>query len=178
METTQRGWLSPARRSTAAWIAAAFITYAGVLAAAWLAWPAVEPRPSAPDRVALAAELLAWPAALVLAMIVACFRLFDREEALDTLAGAESPRFKLNQRVLSGTIEQLAAFAPALCAFAASATGAELRLVPIAVFLFTTGRLLFWIGYHIKPEARAFGYQMTFTTSVLLAGLAVSRSLS
>ena len=58
-----------------------------------------------------------------------------------------------------------------LSAFAAAAdSDATFRLVPIAVAIFTLGRVLFWAGYHVSPNARGLGFNMSFSTSALLAG--------
>ncbi|MFO0615932.1 MAG: MAPEG family protein [Polyangiaceae bacterium] len=160
-------WLSPARRATVVWIGigAALTGVAGTLGY-WL-WPPVTPPPTASERVVSTLLLLRWPALLVIAMTTSLFRLFDSEGALDPIDGQPSRRHRVNQRVLANTIEQLVAFVPAVLALAVVATEpATFRLVELAVALFCLGRVLFWGGYHVSPNARGLGFNMTFSTSV------------
>ncbi|HET6196348.1 MAG TPA: hypothetical protein VFE12_11355, partial [Acetobacteraceae bacterium] len=69
------------------------------------------------------AERLGWACASLLPavcllnlMIVAQMRLRVSTDAIDPLAGNDGAKLRLNQRVLSNTVEQLAGFAPALLA--------------------------------------------------------------
>lgn len=160
-------WLTPARRATVIWIAigAAMTGVAGGLG--FFLWPPSAPPASASDRVVAALLLLRWPAILVVAMTTSLFRLFDSEGALDPLDGQPTRRHRVNQRVLQNTIEQLVVFVPAILALAAVATEpATYRLVSLGVALFCLGRVLFWGGYHVSPNARGLGFNMTFSTSV------------
>lgn len=161
-------WLTPARRLTIVWISIGAAVFAIVAGAGFALWPPVAPPASAADRVVAALLLLRWPAALVLAMIMSLFRLFDAEGALDPVDGQPSRRHRVNQRVLQNTIEQLVVFAPSVLGLAAVATdAATYRLVSLAVALFCLGRALFWGGYHVSPNARGLGFNMTFSTSVV-----------
>lgn len=160
-------WLTPARRVTIVWISIGAAMFAIVAGAGLALWPEVAPPASAADRVVATLLLLRWPAALVIAMIASLFRLFDAEGALDPIDGRTSHRFRVNQRVLQNTIEQLVVFAPSVLGLAAVATTATTyRLVSLAVALFCLGRALFWGGYHVSPNARGLGFNMTFSTSV------------
>jgi hypothetical protein len=160
-------WLHE-RRATLKGIAIGSATWPVALAAAWSWWP--HPRTDVVDRVAYALQLTAAPALLLLLMIAACLRLFDTAGAEDPSRGAESRRFKLNQRVLTNTLEQLAAFALLLLALAPRLPASQLKVLPIAVTLWCSGRVMFWIGYHIAPHWRAPGFDWTYYTAVLLAG--------
>ncbi len=161
------------RRATLMAIGIGTTSWAGVFSAAWLLWPR-PPTVSPGERVSYALQLAAAPAMLVLLMVCSCFRLFDTARAEDPLAGAESRRFKVNQRVLTNTVEQSAAFVPLVLASATRLSSAQLKLLPISVAVWCTGRALFWGGYHIAPNWRAPGFDWTFYTCALLAAWYVS----
>ncbi len=103
-------------------------------------------------------------------MVCACFRLFDTPSAEDPFLGSESQRFRINQRVLSNTIEQFLVFVPLVLALAPRLPVGQVKLLPIAVTAWCLGRLMFWIGYHVAPHWRAPGFDWTINTSFLLAG--------
>lgn len=143
------------------------VTWPPALLAAWSLWPASSPPP---DRIAYALQLAAAPAIMMMLMISACMRLFDTAGAENPLLGAESKRHKLNSRVLSNTLEQLVIFVVLLLALATRLPPSQLKLLPVATALWCTGRVMFWIGYHIAPHWRAPGFDWTFYTTSLLAG--------
>jgi hypothetical protein len=166
--TTLSQWIRQRAPSLAA-IAVGTLSYPIVLGAAWMFWPASAEASTTSDRIAYALQLAAVPALIVLLMITACFRIFDSPGAEDPSSGAESARFKINQRVLSNTIEQAWVFVPLLLALAVRVDASQLRILPIATALWGTGRLLFWAGYHVQPRWRSVGFEWTLFTSVVLA---------
>jgi len=166
-----------ARRQTLRGIAIGTTTWASAFGAAWSLWPPLPAMPSG-GRVAYALQLAAVPAVLTLLMVCACFRLFDTAQAEDPLAGSESQRFRVNQRVLTNTVEQAAAFVPIILALATRLPPAQLKLLPIAVLIWSSGRLLFWGGYHLAPHWRAPGFDWTFYTTALLAAWYVAIEVS
>lgn len=90
--------------------------------------------------------------------------------AIDPLAGAESPRMKVNQRYLQNTLEQLVVFAAGIALLAAHA---EARAMLAATLVWVLGRWAFWIGYHIAPRFRAIGLiGMVQSLLILLYGVA------
>jgi hypothetical protein len=155
------------RRATIKGVAIGSATWPLAFVAAWFSWPASEPHP---DRIAYALQLVAAPAIVLLLMITACMRLFDTASAENPLLGGESKRFKINQRVVANTVEQLALFTLLVLALAMRLPSSQLKLLPIAVTLWCAGRVMFWIGYHVAPHWRAPGFDWTFLTSNLLAG--------
>jgi hypothetical protein len=157
------------RRATLLGIAVGTSSWLAAFCISWLLWPASRPVPS-DERISYALGLLAGPATLILLMICSCFRLFDTPRAEDPLLGAESQRFKINQRVLTNTVEQCAAFSPLVLALAVRPPPAQQKLLPIAVTIWCAGRMMFWIGYHVRPHWRAPGFDWTFYTTALLAG--------
>lgn len=72
------------------------------------------------------------------------------------------------QAVLQNTLEQTVLAVLAYGCFAALAPGAFLGMLPAAAALFWIGRALFWHGYARGAGARAFGFALTFYSTVLL----------
>ena len=85
------------------------------------------------ERTSYALQLLGWPALVLLAMVCSCFRLFDTDRAEDPLAGAESLRFRINQRVLTNTLEQAAVLVALVLALANDLAPEHLKLLAVAV---------------------------------------------
>jgi hypothetical protein len=161
-------WLRQ-RRPTLLGIALGTTSWVAAFGVAWRYWPPSAVLP--PDRrIPHALELMAGPAILILLMICSCFRLFDTPQAEDPSLGAESGRFKINQRVLTNTVEQTAAYGLLVLALATRLPPVQQKLLPIAVTIWCSGRLMFWIGYHVGPRWRAPGFDWTFYTTALLAG--------
>ena len=134
---------------------------------AWEVWPHVsEPR----DRIGYAVQLLVPVSIIVLLMVSSCFRAFDTEKAEDPFANGESKAWKVNQRVLSNTIEQSLIFVPALLGLAARVDRQNVRILPILTALWCAGRLLFWIGYRVRPSLRGPGFEWTLFSSLTALG--------
>jgi len=138
-----------------------------VYAVGYLAWPAVADVATPSDRLVYAAWLSAAPALVVYAMFFSCLRLRDTPDAVNPLLGAESTRWKVNQRVLTNTVEQLAIFLPLLFALAVRVDPAHAALLPLHVACWTASRVVFWIGYRRAPAWRAPGMSWTHVTSLL-----------
>lgn len=75
--------------------------------------------------------------------------------AIDPLAGKDSPRLIVNQRVLQNTLEQSLVFVPGL--FLVAHYAGDLRAAAACAVLWVLGRWAFWIGYHIGPMWRGLG---------------------
>ncbi|HEU5057648.1 MAG TPA: MAPEG family protein [Kofleriaceae bacterium] len=164
-----RAWVAP-RKATLISIAIGTASYPIALWIAWRAWPEVAPIASAGERVAYAAELLVAVAVVVLLIVSRLFRTFDTAKAEDPFAGAESQRWRVNQRVLQNTVEQAMIFVPALLALAARVEPGHVRILPVLTALWCAGRILFWIGYRVKPVLRGPGFEWTLYSSVLAIG--------
>jgi len=112
---------------------------------------------------------------LVMMAMIGCLaqrRFFD-DEIIDgeALSGAA----EIDQRVLRNTGEQLVL---ALCIWPAAAvllTGAGPGVIVCLGLGFVVARLAFWVGYHISPPLRAFGFAATFYPTVLVAIWGLSR---
>jgi hypothetical protein len=158
-------WIAP-RRPALISIATGTATWVVAFAVAWRAWPAVTPLAAAGDRLAYAAELLVGVGVIVLLMVSSCFRVFDTPQAEDPTAGAESAAWKINQRVLSNTVEQSLIFVPAILALAVRLPPDDLCLLPVLISLWCAGRILFWVGYRIRPSLRGPGFEWTLYSSL------------
>lgn len=75
--------------------------------------------------------------------------------AIDPLAGRDSSRLVVNQRVVQNTREQAAVFLPGLILLALYIT--DLRVTAASAILWVLGRWAFWIGYQIGPMWRGLG---------------------
>jgi hypothetical protein len=162
-------WLAP-RKATFISIAIGTASYPIALWIAWRAWPEVAPLTSAGERVAYAAELLIAVAVVVLLIVSLLFRTFDTAKAEDPFANAESQRWRINQRVLQNTVEQAMVFVPALLALSARVEPGHVKILPVLTALWCAGRILFWVGYRVKPVLRGPGFEWTLYTSVLAIG--------
>ena len=148
-------------------IALGMIGGAALHALGYLAWPDVADVAAPSDRLALAAWLSAAPALVVYAMFFSCLRLRDTPDAVNPLLGAESMRWKINQRALTNTVEQLAIFLPLLFALSVRVDAAHAKLLPLLVVGWTASRLAFWLGYRVSPAWRAPGMSWTHVTSIV-----------
>jgi hypothetical protein len=166
-------WIQ-ARRATLLSIGVGTVSWVVAIAFAWKFWPVGPPILGPGERLAYAATLLAGVATVFLLLIASCFRLFDTAGAEDPFAFLETPAWKVNQRVLSNTVEQGAVFVPALLALAVRIAPDHVRILPILTFLWCAGRLLFWIGYRIGPAWRGPGFEWTLYSSVTALGWFVS----
>jgi hypothetical protein len=156
------------RRATLKGVMIGSATWPPAFLIAWTVWPTTNVAPA--ERLSYVLQLAAAPAFVLFLMISSCMRLFDTVSAENPLLGGESERWKINQRVLSNTTEQLAVFALLLFAIATRLPASQVKLLPIAVTLWCAGRVMFWIGYRVAPHWRAPGFDWTFMTTTLLAG--------
>jgi hypothetical protein len=126
-----------------------------VALALWYALRAALP-PIAGDPMLVALKLAG--TALFLAFLpvieaVAHERLMS--PAIDPLAGRDSPRLIVNQRVLQNTLEQSLVFVPGL--FLVAHYASDLRAAAACAILWMIGRWAFWVGYHVGPMWRGLG---------------------
>lgn len=108
------------------------------------------------------------PGLVLVAMIG---RLAQRRFHDDTIIDGQPPTgpAEIDRRVLTNTVEQLAA---ALCLWPAAAVllGEAGPGVIVTLGLgFAVTRLAFWAGYHLSPPLRAFGFAAGFYPTVLVA---------
>ncbi len=148
------------------WIAAGLASGVAVNAAAWFLWPRLAPAPDPIDRLLLAIQCCAGIGILSFAMLQGLWRLPDSPGAEDPLAGAESRRWKINQRVFTNTVEQALIFAPIYLALAVRMAPERVHMLPALMTIWCLGRVLFWIGYHRQLHYRAIGMDWTTVTCI------------
>jgi MAPEG family protein len=119
-----------------------------------------------PERIGLACAALLPAIGVIDLMVVVQMVLRAWCGAIDPLAGRDGRMLQVNQRALTNTVEQLAAFAPALVALAAGAPPAWMRFVVAAGLTFGLARLVFWAGYLLGPLLRAPGMAASFVVNV------------
>ena len=149
--------------------------------AGFLAWqglaaliPADPAAASMAVRLGLGAASLL-PAGLVLAaMILAQMAVRFWQGAFDPNAGKDGRFLRVNQRVISNTVEQLAILGPAILALAAGAPAARMAEVLAIAPVFALARLVFWAGYLTAPILRAPGMAASFAASAAALGWALA----
>ncbi|MEO9773449.1 MAPEG family protein [Roseibium sp.] len=128
------------------------------------------PADTAAGRLAYAARsVLAICAWLLLSIgILARHRFFTPEDIDGSGLTAGTADAKRLQAVLQNTLEQTVLAVLVYGSFAALAPAPLLGALPVAALLFFCGRALFWRGYASGAGARAFGFALTFYSTVLL----------
>ncbi|SFT47827.1 MAPEG family protein [Sedimentitalea nanhaiensis] len=122
--------------------------------------------PYLPPPLALPGAFLV-PGLVMVAMIgrLAQRRFFD-DAIIDGADFTPGSAAWIDQRVLANTLEQLV-LALVIWPFVALVLGGA---VVVALGIgFSVARLAFWIGYHVSPPLRGFGFAATFYPTVLAA---------
>jgi hypothetical protein len=79
-------------------------------------------------------------------------------DSFDPLAGRDSERLKINQRVLQNTLEQLPLFGAGIAMICwAYPLEPAFRAALAATTVWILSRWIFWIGYHFGPQHRVAG---------------------
>lgn len=78
---------------------------------------------------------------------------------------------ELQKNICTNTIEQCCVFSFGLLALGATVqTPEQMRFIPTAAMLFLLGRILFMVGYSIRPEYRGFGMSINFALDFFTLG--------
>jgi uncharacterized MAPEG superfamily protein len=118
--------------------------------------------------------VLCWLAATI--GNVARLRFFSIEDIAGRGSGSSTAAVGRAKAVLQNTLEQVVLAVPVHVALAIL-VGSSVPLIVALATLFAIGRLLFWIGYAKGPEARAFGFALTFYPSLVGLVVAVSTTV-
>ena len=158
---------------------ATLLTLAGFAAAYWLAPVMAEMPAERADRLAFAALCWAGPGFVLLTAIlmVSTARRFSAQDIGGQAAGPPSDRLAIKAAFLQNTLEQTVLAGGFYLALAAVAGGAWLALLPVAVILFVTGRILFYAGYARGAQGRALGMALTMMPSAMGYPLVVALAL-
>ncbi len=106
------------------------------------------------------------PGLVLMAMIA---RMAQRRFFDDSLIDGQPPAGAalIDQKVLTNTVEQLAL---ALCIWPLAGFLLGAGTVLVLGLAFALARLLFWVGYHLSPPLRGFGFAASFYPTVAAAG--------
>ena len=149
---------------------------AGMIILVW-GLAAVIPQPfiadTAADRLAYALRWAVLPALTLLAMIAAVGNARFASEAIDPTLGKESRKMVVDGRVADNTTQQLLLFLVGMLALSVTLPVARLNVVAALAITFAIVRIVFWIGYRIKPVHRAsvFAATVYMNLGMLLASL-------
>ncbi|MBU2993905.1 MAPEG family protein [Octadecabacter sp. B2R22] len=144
------------------------------LGAVWAAAIVVLPLrmglPFVPPALAFPAAFLI-PGAVMAMMIgaLAARRFFDRD-IIDGDPFLPESGGDIDQRVLSNTVEQMV-LALLVWPFVGFSLGG-VSVIALGVGM-AVARVLFWIGYHVSPPLRAFGFAASFYPTIFGAFWAV-----
>ena len=169
--------LSPPQVGVAKGMAFALVTVAtGFILADWYWADTAEAWESTADRLRLLAAALVLPGLTLMFCIgrLAKHRFFTPE---DIDGGALTPgtaTARLLQALLQNTLEQLVIAIIAYFSAGMLLAPKMLPLVPAAALMFTLGRVLFFRGYRNGAAHRAYGFALTFYSSVALMLVTVS----
>lgn len=98
--------------------------------------------------------------------------------AVNPLSGNEG-MVELEKNVVANTVEQFAMGFPLMMIAATYLDSPQtLKLLPIYSFLFVLSRILFRIGYGIKPRLRSVGMSMTLYATTIMFGVVIYFMLS
>jgi hypothetical protein len=118
------------------------------------------------DRLALVIKDAVF--AILPAMIAICVVAAQRLDPNMWVGRTAKPNSALdiNTRFILNTFEQFILYFIGNAALALYCPLEEARTLIILTMLFVLGRVLFWVGYHINPYVRAFGFGLTFYPTV------------
>jgi hypothetical protein len=133
----------------------------GMVLLVWGLSSAIEPpalADTAADRIAYA---LRWAVVAILpyfAMVAAVGNARFLSEAIDPTLGKESQAMIVNGRVADNTLQQYVLFLVGMLGLAVTLPIDRLSIVAAVAITFVVFRIVFWIGYRIKPLYRAPGF--------------------
>ncbi len=140
----------------------------GGLGALWsilVVWlPGQGAQPFIPINLALIYAFVPGGLVMMLVILRIAERRFFSDELMDGAEPEPGSAAAIDRRVLSNTMEQMV-LALVLWPFAVTYLGA---VTVIAMGLsMGVARLAFWVGYHISPSLRLFGWSASFYPTVL-----------
>lgn len=135
--------------------------------------PALEIDAGAGERLAFASKWIALGALPLALAIASVGNARFHSQAIDPTAGKECRAMIINGRMVDNTVQQYLLFIVASLALAASLAGDKLGVIAAAAIVFVIARMVFWIGYRIRPVYRAAGFASTFYLNVILFGYAL-----
>jgi uncharacterized membrane protein YecN with MAPEG domain len=156
-------------------IAGAAITFVAIVGAILIGPMPLSPEASAGERLAFAIRADAF-IALWLAIsigMLARHRFFTPEDIDGGGLSVGSETAKVLQSTLQNTLEQSVVAVLTHLAWSILMPVSWISAIPVAVFLFVCGRVLFARGYRGGAPSRAVGFAITFYPSVLMLTLVI-----
>jgi hypothetical protein len=144
-------------------------------------WPRFVPLVTLPEndpasRIAFAIRWLIVPGLTLLIGICAAARRGFFPDAIDGTRAPANRALEINLRYNQNTLEQVVLVIVAWPALAVVAPDGLLAYLPVMAGLFGIGRICFWIGYAIRPVARAFGMVLTVLPTLVAYVWLLSRA--
>lgn len=126
--------------------------------------PGLGPQPFIPLNLALIYAFLPGGVFLMLVIARLAQRRFFDDAIIDGESFAPGSGAEIDQRVLQNTVEQML-LALLVWPFAASWLGGQ--TVIVMGIAMGVARLAFWVGYHLSPPLRAFGFAASFYPTIV-----------
>jgi hypothetical protein len=95
--------------------------------------------------------------------------------AIDGTRTPENQSLEITLRYNQNTLEQLMLAAIAWAGVALAVAREHLVVIPAMACLFALGRIAFWAGYLLHPQARAFGMVLTALPTVVAYGWLIAQ---
>lgn len=95
-------------------------------------------------------------------------RRFFSDDYIDGSAPEPDSAIDIDRRYVQNTLEQSLLAVISHLSLALVVPIESIQIIPILVALFVIGRICFWIGYHISPQGRAFGFAVTVQPTVVV----------
>ena len=133
----------------------------GMVLLVWGLSSVIEPPRLADTPAERIAYALPWAVVAILpyfAMVVAVGNARFLSEAIDPTLGKESQSMIVNGRVADNTLQQFVLFLVGMLGLAVTLPIERLSIVAAVAITFVIARVIFWIGYRIKPVYRAPGF--------------------
>lgn len=116
--------------------------------------------------LALQANLIVFLWVVIGVRLVSRGRYLSAADNRGSAFAPQSPRIAVQAPFLQNTLEQAVILAGASLALATLLSGPDLAFIPLAVVLFSIGRISFLLGYRDGAGGRAFGMVVTMLPAV------------
>lgn len=150
--------------------AAACIALIGLLLAAFAPWSGGYTNLSQTGQVTHA---LSWEILVVLPLLfsigsLARHRFFTPADTDGSGLTEGTAKASILQAILQNTLEQTVLAFITQTVWAVTMPPSVLGVIPVAAFMFVTGRIAFVLGYRHGAPARSFGFALTFYPSAMM----------
>jgi hypothetical protein len=141
-------------------------------------WPVSPELTDVAARLGYTVRALTFAALPLLIGIVTIANARISTDAIDSTRHAENRVMEINGRFVDNTVQQLLLFSIATLALSPALTPSGLRVIPIAVTVFVIARVVFWVGYRVRPIYRAPGMSATGYLNAGLLGYGIWRIIA